>query len=205
MCFCCKILRQAGPYNVFRILFGLDVTLFHEQLQPLDHRHIEALRHHFDFVIDFLARHRNAALATLLQDQSLVDHRFQHVFAIMQPALLGKLLLSRVAMASTDVKDAKPVHGTIDGLAGGFFVLALGSANFSGSIHGNTLTLTNYGTNSAKQGNCTYTYNATVNGTQAMDSISGTITYSPQTNGNPDCSAVECSATQKFSGSRPPK
>ena len=40
---------------------------------------------------------------------------------------------------------------------------------------------------------------------QTGDTIAGTITYSTKTNGNPDCKAVECSATQKFNGARPPK
>ena len=34
-----------------------------------------------------------------------------------QPAMLGNLLLGRIAMAAGDVKDAKAVGGTIDGLA----------------------------------------------------------------------------------------
>jgi hypothetical protein len=105
----------------------------------------------------------------------------------------------------TITQDVDNLHGSLGGITGLFFAAAFGSADFSGSIHGNSLTLTNYGTRSTTQGNCTFTYNATVNGTQTMDAISGTITYSTQTNGNPDCEAVKCSALQKFSGTRPPK
>ena len=97
------------------------------------------------------------------------------------------------------------IHGTAGGGAGLFFKLWLGSAEFDGSISGNSLTLTNYGQRAHKSGNCSYTYNVNVKGTQTGDSISGTITYAPQTNGNPDCNAVECSASQEFSGSRPPR
>jgi hypothetical protein len=32
-----------------------------------------------------------------------------------------------------------------------------------------------------------------------------TLTYATKTNENPDCAAVECSAVQRFSGSRPPR
>lgn len=99
----------------------------------------------------------------------------------------------------------KEIHGTIGGATGGLFTLLFGSAEFDGSISGNSLSMTNYGSRPTQQGNCSYTYNSTVQATQTSDSIDGTITYSTKTNGNPDCSAVECSATQKFSGSRPPK
>jgi hypothetical protein len=105
----------------------------------------------------------------------------------------------------TITQDGQNVHGTLDGLSGAFFALAFGSANFDGTIKGNSLTLNNYGTRSQMMGNCSFTYNATVQGTQTGDSIAGTITYSAATNNNPDCDAVKCSASQKFSGSRPPK
>jgi len=102
-------------------------------------------------------------------------------------------------------QDGQKLHGTLDGLAGAFFQLWLGSADFDGTIDGRALRLTNFGEKASQQGNCSFTYNATVNATQNADTIEGTITYSPQTNGNPDCAAVECSASQRFSGVRPPK
>ena len=105
----------------------------------------------------------------------------------------------------TITQSGQTIQGTLDGIWGAFYMLAFGSANFDGTIKGNTLTMTNYGSRTQSTGNCSYTYNATVQGTQTGDSISGTITYSAATNNNPDCSAVQCSASQKFSGSRPPK
>jgi hypothetical protein len=105
----------------------------------------------------------------------------------------------------TITQDGTKLHGTLDGAAALLFTVYFGSAEFDGSIHGEDLTLTNYGTRTATQGNCSYTYNSTVSGIQTADNISGTLTYAPKTNGNPDCDAVECSASQKFSGSRPPK
>jgi hypothetical protein len=105
----------------------------------------------------------------------------------------------------TITQDGQKIHGTLDGITGAFFALAFGSANFDGTIKGKSLTLNNYGNRSQSMGNCSYTYNATVEGTQTGDNISGTITYSAATNDNPDCAAVECSASQNFNGSRPPK
>jgi hypothetical protein len=102
-------------------------------------------------------------------------------------------------------QDGENLHGSLDGVPGALFMLAFGSAEFDGRAKGNEITLNNYGTRNLASGNCSYTYNATVKGRQSADSISGTITYASKTNGNPDCEAVECSATQEFSGSRPPK
>lgn len=84
------------------------------------------------------------------------------------------------------------------------FNLIFGTDDFKGSIKGNTFSMTKAG-KGLTQGNCAYSFNATVDGTQNGDSIAGTISYDTVTNGNPDCDAVECSATQKFNGSRPPQ
>ena len=102
-------------------------------------------------------------------------------------------------------QEGSTVHGTLDGLTGAWFKVLFGSADFDGTIKGSSLTLTNYGENTTIEGNCSYTYNSTVEAKQTGDTIAGTITYSPKTNGNPDCKAIECSATQKFNGARPPK
>ena len=110
---------------------------------------------------------------------------------------------SGIGLAIT--QDGQNIQGTVDGVAAIFFTLWLGSADFDGTIKGRSLTLTNFGENPSQQGNCSFTYNAVVKAAQNADTIEGTITYSPQTNGNPDCAAVECSASQRFSGSRPPK
>jgi hypothetical protein len=103
------------------------------------------------------------------------------------------------------MQNGSELSGTVDGLAGVALALRLGSSEFEGSAKGSTLTLTNYGSIPARQGNCSFTYNATVRGTLRDNAISGTITYTPATNDNPDCASVECSAVQEFSGARPPK
>lgn len=104
----------------------------------------------------------------------------------------------------TVTQNGSELNGTVGEGAGLLLAIWLGSAEFEGTAKGATLTMTNYGTNSTKQGNCSFTYNAVVRGTLKDNSISGTITYSPATNENPDCENIECSAVQEFSGSRPP-
>ncbi len=102
-------------------------------------------------------------------------------------------------------QDGQNIQGTLDGVTGALFTLLFGSADFDGTIKGSQLDLTNYGSRAAQEGNCSYTYNSTVSATQSKDTIEGTITYATKTNGNPDCAAVECSATQRFNGTRPPQ
>jgi hypothetical protein len=102
-------------------------------------------------------------------------------------------------------QEDKELHATVDGAAAIFFTLALGSAQFDGTAERSSFELTNYGSRAQTQGNCTFTYNATVAGELNGDAISGTITYAPATNDNPDCASVKCEAYQDFSGSRPPR
>jgi hypothetical protein len=102
------------------------------------------------------------------------------------------------------MQEGSELDATVDGLTGIYVALVLGSADFEGSVRGYNIQLTNYGTNSFNEGNCTFTYNASLAGRIDDDAISGTITYAPATNDNPDCADVECSAVQEFSGSRPP-
>jgi hypothetical protein len=83
--------------------------------------------------------------------------------------------------------------------------VVLGSHTFTGGVNGSLVQMTLYGTNSATQGNCTYTVNATLNATSMGDFLSGTIDYTNQGNGNPDCASITgCKSTQSFNGTRPP-
>jgi hypothetical protein len=102
-------------------------------------------------------------------------------------------------------QDGNSLHGSVGGFASLYLIGLLGSAEFEGSIQGDQLELSNFGTRSTNSGSCAYTYKATIQAKQTGDSIAGSITYSTQTNGSPDCAAIECSGTQKLSGSRPPK
>lgn len=102
-------------------------------------------------------------------------------------------------------QDDEALHATVDGAAAIFFNLALGSVEFDGAVKRSSFELINYGSRSQMQGNCTFTYNATVAGELNGDAISGTITYAPATNDSPDCASVTCEAYQDFSGTRPPR
>lgn len=104
----------------------------------------------------------------------------------------------------TITQDGKDLTGKIMGLDAIGFALIFGTDDFKGTANGKSFTLTKPG-NALKEGNCPYSYNATIEGSVEGDSISGTITYATATNGNPACADVECSATQLFAGSRPPK
>jgi hypothetical protein len=104
----------------------------------------------------------------------------------------------------TLTQTGQKVHGVIGGAAGVLFNIAIGSNELDGTIKNTSISMTGYG-RSLTQGNCAYSYNVIVSGTQTDDNISGTMTYATKTNGNPDCSAIECSATQQFNGSRPPQ
>jgi len=93
----------------------------------------------------------------------------------------------------------------VQGLAGLAVGAALGTHTFSGSVDGNALDLFAAGTNPKTTGNCTYTYDGRINATASGDTLQGTITYTANTNTNPDCAAVQCTSTQDFAGSRPPR
>jgi hypothetical protein len=108
-----------------------------------------------------------------------------------------------IGLVITQEGDA--LHATVDGLAAVLFNVALGSSEFDGTVERSSLELTNYGTRSQTQGNCTFTYNATIAGELNGDAISGVITYAPATTTSPDCEDVKCEAIQDFSGSRPPR
>jgi hypothetical protein len=83
--------------------------------------------------------------------------------------------------------------------------LWLGSNVFSGSVSGNDIDLSIIGTNAATMGNCTYTYNALIDGTITGDALAGHVTYTAATNDNTDCTPLEgCRSIQEFNGTRPP-
>ena len=102
-------------------------------------------------------------------------------------------------------QDGEALHATVDGITAVWLGLALGSAEFEGTAERSAIQLTNYGSRAQTVDNCTFTYDATVNGELEGDAISGTITYAPHTNGASACGNLECQALQDFSGSRPPR
>ena len=102
--------------------------------------------------------------------------------------------------------DDNEVTATIEGLAGGWVTLVLGSRTFEGETSGSRLDLTLFGTNSFDQNGCAYTVNGNVLATLNDDALEGTINYEPQTNGSPDCDQLnDCATVQEFNGTRPPQ
>ena len=97
------------------------------------------------------------------------------------------------------------VTGVVGGAVGTYFDLVLQSHTFTGGVEGSNVQMTLYGKTSAQMGNCTYTVNATLNAVNMGDFLSGTIDFTDQGNGNPDCATIQgCKSTLSFNGSRPP-
>ena len=71
--------------------------------------------------------------------------------------------------------DDDEVTATIEGLAGGWVALVLGSRTFEGDVAGSRLDLTLFGTNSFNDAGCTYTVNGNVLATLNDDALEGTI------------------------------
>ena len=84
--------RQCRPNDVGGILLGRNVSLLLQHLDPLVGRNIEFPRHPLDLLVHLLLGHGHVHLLTILEDQILVDHRFQNVFAVMIETFLSQLL-----------------------------------------------------------------------------------------------------------------
>jgi hypothetical protein len=105
----------------------------------------------------------------------------------------------------TITQQASDATATIMGLAGLAIGGLTGSNVYTGSVDGNELTLEVFGTRSQTSGNCTFTYNSTINGEIDGDTLQGEVDYRAATNGNPDCAPFEgCRSFQQFNGTRPP-
>lgn len=94
----------------------------------------------------------------------------------------------------------------VEGGTGAILDLWLGSSVFTGPVDGDDFVLTIFGESSFTEGNCSYTFNAELDGSIEGDFISGDIRYIAKTNNNPDCATLEgCVTRQSFNGSRPPE
>lgn len=106
----------------------------------------------------------------------------------------------------TITQNGTAVTATVGGLGATALNLVLGSAAFVGTVDGDTLSLAIMGTRSGGSGGCAYTLNADLDAMYGNNNISGTITYTPDTNMSPDCGVLaSCTTVQEISGSRPPK
>ncbi len=106
------------------------------------------------------------------------------------------------------VQDGSRVTLTIEGLAGLALVGLLGANHnvFTGDVDGDSLEVESIGTKPYNTNNCTYTYNATIDGQLDGDVLRGRITYRAADNGNSDCSQVHgCLSYQDYNGTRPPQ
>ncbi len=101
-------------------------------------------------------------------------------------------------------QNGSDVTGTIDGAPALVLAFVTGNNEFTGTVSGTDFTMTSYGTINHVEGNCSFTWNVTISGSLSGNALAGTVTYAPATNDNPDCSAIQCTSLQEFSGSRPP-
>lgn len=95
---------------------------------------------------------------------------------------------------------------TVNGLAGAYVNGVVGGTMFTGTVDGTAVDATLHGTQSHASGNCSYFIIADIAAALHTDTLTGTITYTTQTNHGTDCGSLEgCMSIQDFSGLRPPK
>jgi hypothetical protein len=112
---------------------------------------------------------------------------------------------STTGVGVTITQDASDVTASVEAGAGFILDVALGGHVYTGSVRGNDLLLEIFGTRGQQMGNCSYTFNSTIDASLSGDALAGTIDYRAATNGNPDCSELEdCRSFQEFNGTRPP-
>jgi hypothetical protein len=81
-------------------------------------------------------------------------------------------------------------------------VLITGTNAFVGNVEGDTFTLVADGPTVFTTGACSYTVQATVEGTLQGDIITGTLTYRPVLSTDPQCAQYACAAVAAFTGVR---
>jgi hypothetical protein len=105
----------------------------------------------------------------------------------------------------TVTQNGSSVYADVGGLGAAFLNLYCGNAHLEGSVVGPDMNLHLAGTQSLSSGSCAFTIDANVIATVQGDAITGSITYTPNTNTSADCAAVQsCTARMNFNGTRPP-
>lgn len=105
----------------------------------------------------------------------------------------------------TVTQNGASVSADVGGAGAVFLGLWCGSAHLQGSVTGSDLSLDLNGKNSLSSGTCAFTIDAHVSATVGNDTLTGSITYVPNTNTSADCAAVRtCSARMNLNGTRPP-
>lgn len=112
---------------------------------------------------------------------------------------------STTGIPFTVTQNGGSVSADVGGVGQIFLMGCCGNAHFAGSVSGNTLDLRLAGTTSLSAGSCAYTIDAHLVATVQNDALTGTVTYTPNTNSSPDCASVQtCSARMNVNGTRPP-
>jgi hypothetical protein len=111
---------------------------------------------------------------------------------------------STSGIPATMTQDGTTAQINVQGLVGLYLVGVIGSSSIQGTVSGNTFTGEYLGTKHTQQGACDYTYNAKIVATlDANNVMSGTITYTPITNGDPSCGILNtCNNVQTVAGTR---
>ena len=103
------------------------------------------------------------------------------------------------------VQSGNDVQFQAQGAASLAFFVAFGSASFSGKAAGNHVEAAIVGSVANMTGACTYTWKGTISGDLVGDKLNGTLTHTPNTNGNADCDTqmvTGCSRLTSFSYTR---
>jgi hypothetical protein len=109
---------------------------------------------------------------------------------------------------ATVAQTAGDVSIQVKGGVGVLLQLGFGTNSFSGSLSGTHIDAHIIGSTQATAGTCQYTFNGGLTADLSGDTLNGTITYTPKTNNDADCSTMNiagCSRVQNFSLNRPPK
>jgi len=96
----------------------------------------------------------------------------------------------------------------VQGGAGIALTLGFGTNSFSGTVSGSHIDAGIIGSVPTTRGGCVSTSNGTLSADLATNTLTGTIVYTPQTNGHADCATLlvnGCSSQQTFALNRPPK
>jgi hypothetical protein len=96
----------------------------------------------------------------------------------------------------------------VKGAAGLLLTAGFGTNSFAGTVTGSHIDASIIGSVSATRGGCVNTSNGSLAADLAANTLSGTIVYTPQTNGHADCATMMvngCSSQQSFALNRPPK
>lgn len=80
-----------------------------------------------------------------------------------------------------------------------------GSNVYEGTLSGSSADLRIAGRYPGASGKCIYSFDNVLEATFEGDFITGVQSFEPNTNGDPDCAALECQSVAAFNGARAPR